>query len=1065
VLGKAAARALEAQELALEDVKGRVGVRRGAVEGQIEQRLGGDQEQAKAKLAEARERARALEQRHRESAEREQRRLQAAANGGFLAQVSAFARQTVDDAGNSVEDRLDALQDAVDTAFEAAQKAAVALIEAGRKWALDLVATFGQWVKEEVGTLVGKRFPEFAKEFDALVDQAVSKLHQGINLVAEGLKHDVNELVEGLREGCQQLLKSIHEKVGTLSTLARAVVEGDWRQAGLMLLDGALTLLGVDKAQFYKFVGKVQGTLEKIVSDPGAFLDHLEAAMAKGFGQFGDNFLDHLKGGVLEWLFGAVAEAGITLPPTFDLAGVFDITLQVLGLTKAALRKAAVNVIGEENVERVEYVWGYLEQATTQGLSGLWEEAKEFLGGLWDMVVGEAQNWAMVTLVQKAVLKLATMWNPAGALVQVVTTAWDLFQWTLENASRVKQLVDAVAGSMAEIADGVIGKAANWIEQALAKLVPMAVNLLANVLGLGGIGKELQKLIAKTEKFVAAAIEKLVRKVLGSFHGKSGAGTAAAASEQAGGDNNESSQDAQPSSNALEERKGFSKAATDALQKTEKPYGFEAAHHKHKLWLADKQDTADIFVASTPMTASAMLDLMEKDKHILEIVSNGSAARINDTRKLLTKAKVSGETLVEYVLLEKKRKHLSDKYKDVKTSTKKATYSHAKHNTAETARKLDKEKTKEKSHSAKYEAFKPRVDAARTRAKDDITTAAVHHAKPEGEEALNEATQKATALMDALVKNFAALLDAAESVERYKKLPMVGTYRKLTQAKAGIREGLPAYVPITAFHDYHPHHIPPRELMEWVALQAADLAQEARELGGLANKKFVKNTIFPFEAQATRFDLVANIAKKANSGTGADLTCILIHKETHTMKGNPDKVHGGDTTKVRVVEMMRNAKLDPILTNDGGGVTKFDARQDIAPAYNHERGKSAAQPATPGPQTAEPMIAGSHLPVVDRLQNTNVSSMSTSSAQHKHDLIQLVRELQDENLRATKMVFFQVFKQSMFALQHALSVSKQLDGPIPRQDEALKTIEADGANAARTTWRAKTNAFAFEHFM
>jgi hypothetical protein len=589
VLGKAAARALEAQELALEDVKGRVGVRRGAVEGQIEQRLGGDQEQAKAKLAEARERARALEQRHRESAEREQRRLQAAANGGFLAQVSAFARQTVDDAGNSVEDRLDALQDAVDTAFEAAQKAAVALIEAGRKWALDLVATFGQWVKEEVGTLVGKRFPEFAKEFDALVDQAVSKLHQGINLVAVGLKHDVNELVEGLREGCQQLLKSIHEKVGTLSTLARAVVEGDWRQAGLMLLDGALTLLGVDKAQFYKFVGKVQDTLEKIVSDPGAFLDHLEAAMAKGFGQFGDNFLDHLKSGVLEWLFGAVAEAGITLPPTFDLAGVFDITLQVLGLTKAALRKAAVNVIGEENVERVEYVWGYLEQATTQGLSGLWEEAKEFLGGLWDMVVGEAQNWAMVTLVQKAVLKLATMWNPAGALVQVVTTAWDLFQWTLENASRVKQLVDAVAGSMAEIADGVIGKAANWIEQALAKLVPMAVSLLANVLGLGlglgGIGARLKDIIHKAGYFIEGAIEKLLQKINRLLPGGREPKEHPAAVEH------DSSKDSprQPAD--------MSKAQS-SLQEAVPPVVFKAGREDHHLWIESKKGKSEIWLAS-----------------------------------------------------------------------------------------------------------------------------------------------------------------------------------------------------------------------------------------------------------------------------------------------------------------------------------------------------------------------------------------------------------------------------------------------------------------------------------
>ena len=43
------------------------------------------------------------------------------------------------------------------------------------------------------------------------------------------------------------------------------------------------------------------------------------------------------------------------MPSTFDLAGVLDLGRQILGLTWEWLRGKAVKLIGEQNVERLEF--------------------------------------------------------------------------------------------------------------------------------------------------------------------------------------------------------------------------------------------------------------------------------------------------------------------------------------------------------------------------------------------------------------------------------------------------------------------------------------------------------------------------------------------------------------------------------------------------------------------------------------------------------------------------------------------------------------------------------------
>jgi hypothetical protein len=307
--------------------------------------------------------------------------------------------------------------------------------------------------------------------------------------------------------------------VHAAAALAQAIVKGDWKAIGRMILEATLKLLGIDPATFYAFIGKVEDQIEKIVEDPGTFVHGLVEAVKGGFQKFSHNFWDHLKGGLLDWLFGAFSGTGLVMPKAFGIVGIFELVTQILGFTWDKIRGRAVNIIGEKNVERIEWVAHQIQDFMRVGIGGLWMHLKDDMSNLWDVVVGGIKDWLIYKVVQQAILKLATMWNPVGAIVQLLQTAWNIYNWVKENTKRIMSLIDAVVGSVGEIVAKMIGKAIGWIEQALARTIPAAISFLADLLGLGGITDKIREIIAKVQSMIWSAIEKLIKKVVGWFKG------------------------------------------------------------------------------------------------------------------------------------------------------------------------------------------------------------------------------------------------------------------------------------------------------------------------------------------------------------------------------------------------------------------------------------------------------------------------------------------------------------------------------------------------------------------
>src|SRR6266511_2479184 len=172
------------------------------------------------------------------------------------------------------------------------------------------------------------------------------------------------------------------------------------------------------------------------------------------------------------------------------------------------------------------------------------------------------------------------MWNPAGAIIQLIQTAWNVYCWVKENAQRIFGLIQAVVDSISNIVAGNIGGAANFIEASLAKLVPIAISLFANLLGLGGIADKIKGIIEKVQTKVDNAIDKLIERVLKLFKGKGG------------------------KDDKDKDKKEGDHSVGEVIT-------FVAANHSHRMWFEVKGEQATLMVASSPVPVATHLSQMQ----------------------------------------------------------------------------------------------------------------------------------------------------------------------------------------------------------------------------------------------------------------------------------------------------------------------------------------------------------------------------------------------------------------------------------------------------------------------
>ncbi len=278
-------------------------------------------------------------------------------------------------------------------------------------------------------------------------------------------------------------------------------------------------VMGAGGARVLAILRRARATFLTIVQNPVGFLRNLLGAIGQGVRQFSANILRHLRDGVIGWLAGPVARAGVQMPERWDMRGVVWFVLQILGLTWTYVRQKLVGLMGERSVAMLEASFRLVQEIRERGLAqALRERVSEFFGQLQEAALGAIRSFIQQRLVMAGVTQLVSMLNPVGAVIQAITKIYTTIQFFIQKINEILDLVEAVVNSIASIASGAIGQAANWIERTMARTIPVILDFLARFIGLGNVGGQVQDTIrglrARVDQMVDRAVAWIRRQAL-----------------------------------------------------------------------------------------------------------------------------------------------------------------------------------------------------------------------------------------------------------------------------------------------------------------------------------------------------------------------------------------------------------------------------------------------------------------------------------------------------------------------------------------------------------------------
>src|SRR4029079_844811 len=428
----------------------------------------------------------------------------------------------------------------------------------------------GRWLKDKLMGLPGEVNQFYAdgrKQYLTDMDGVIGKVADlvGAELtsararIAEG-KPDVHKYVTALPKDLQQVGKDAEQNLQAqfdqlssdvaskqdelVDTLAKKYVDArdaldaridEMKAANRGLVDKAIDAIGGViktiiqlKNMLLSILAKAADVIGDIIKDPIGFLGKLIDGIKSGLNRFVSNIGAHLQEGLMGWLFGALGGAGITIPKTFDLSGIVDLVLQVLGLTYQNIRNRVVRLVCAPAMQRMEQTVDVFKTLVSEGVGGLWRWIKDRVGDLEDLVLGSIKTFIIEKVIKAGVVWLIAFLNPAAAFIKACKMIVDVITFLIERGSEIMAFVNSILDSVGAIAKGAIGVVAEKVESSLAKALPLAISFLASLLGLGGISEKIHQVIDKVRAPISKAVDFVVmgavkgfRKLFGKARGKS----------------------------------------------------------------------------------------------------------------------------------------------------------------------------------------------------------------------------------------------------------------------------------------------------------------------------------------------------------------------------------------------------------------------------------------------------------------------------------------------------------------------------------------------------------------
>ncbi|ADI12112.1 hypothetical protein SBI_08994 [Streptomyces bingchenggensis BCW-1] len=397
------------------------------------------------------------------------------------------------------------------------------LFQESRKLYVNMMQGVISSIADTIGAELGKakaRIAQGRADIKTEVDKLPADLKQYGQEAAkdfagkfDDLESDVNakseQLVQTLAQKYTQALNAVDEEIKKLQEANKGLV-----QKAVDAVVGVIKTIKELKDLLMGILAKAASAIMKIIKDPIGFLGNLVRAVGAGLQQFISNIGTHLQTGLVSWLLGTSAKAGIEIPSKFDLKGIIQLIASLLGLTWANIRARITRKgVPDQAMSAAEQSVPVAKALATEGPAGAAKEITAETGDLKSTILDDLKSYLIPTVIIAGITWILSLLNPASAFVRAVKGIIDIVTFIVNQGAQIVEFVNAVLDAVIAIANGGSAGVPKMVETALAASIPLLIGLLASLLGIGGLANKIKQVFQKISRPVNRAIDKIAAKI------------------------------------------------------------------------------------------------------------------------------------------------------------------------------------------------------------------------------------------------------------------------------------------------------------------------------------------------------------------------------------------------------------------------------------------------------------------------------------------------------------------------------------------------------------------------
>jgi hypothetical protein len=415
---------------------------------------------------------------------------------------------------NAVKAVFNKAKELVSKVLTFAKNVAVGIIRSLKKFVVAAIKTLAKGLKILVnGLLIA--FPKLRARVNAAIDGVVEATVSAVETISQNLEQTVTAAIDRVESTVNRVLDFCEMVIVTQIEIVSAILSGEFLNAAKYLFLAACKAVGIPGEEFLDILADARDGLMDIIKRPAKFLGYMIKSVGQGMKNFFSHFPQRMVAGLTGWLFGQVAQGGITMAKSFDLKSIFVLLIQVMGFTYDYIRAKVISLVGEKAVSVIEQVMTPIRILFTEGPGALWKWLADKAQDAKDAIVEAASQWLITKIIQQAAIKLATMFTPVGAFVQAVLMMYNTIMFFVEKIKEIFAWVKSITSSIKTIATGAISAAANYIDQAMSKSIPLIITFLAKLMGIDGISEKIRQVVTKlrtpVDKAISFVVENLIK--------------------------------------------------------------------------------------------------------------------------------------------------------------------------------------------------------------------------------------------------------------------------------------------------------------------------------------------------------------------------------------------------------------------------------------------------------------------------------------------------------------------------------------------------------------------------